>query len=53
MTLGLYESMGDYRKAWEYVPNLRKTTADKVLEAAEKYLTEKNCTLVSYRPADR
>lgn len=48
--LGYHEMLGDYMLAERYVENLYKVSAEDVARAARRYLTEDNCTVVTYRP---
>lgn len=42
MILGTYELAGDWRKTDDYLPGIRKVTAEDVQNAARTWLTEKN-----------
>ncbi len=56
LILGTYELAGDWRKADDYLPGVRKVSAEDVQRAAQTWLTEKNRTtgtLLPQAPAAR
>ena len=52
MTLGLFETMGDYAYAEEYVDCLARVTPADILRVAGTYLDPEGAGVVAYAPAD-
>ena len=50
MTLGFFETMGDYGYAEEYVDRLAAVTPDDVMRAANGYLDAETAAMVAYVP---
>ncbi|MCK4511896.1 insulinase family protein, partial [bacterium] len=50
-TLGFFETLGDYRRADEYIDSLGAVTPDDIRRVAETYLTGERLSLVKYAPA--
>jgi zinc protease len=50
-TLGLFETLGDYRRADEYIDSLGAVTPDDIQRVAEMYLTGERLSLVEYLPS--
>lgn len=50
LILGTYELAGDWRKADDYLPGIRKVTAEDVQRVAQTWLTEKNRTTGTLLP---
>lgn len=50
-TLGTAEIQGDYRLSSSYIKNLFMVKEEEIQKAAQKYLTEQNCSIVFYEPA--
>jgi zinc protease len=48
--LGTYETIGSWRLLESYLPNAQKVTAVDVQRVAQKYLTERNRTVVTFIP---
>ncbi|HAH87941.1 MAG TPA: hypothetical protein DCL60_11305, partial [Armatimonadetes bacterium] len=48
--LGTYETIGSWRLLESYLPNAQKVTAADVQRVAQKYLTERNRTVVTFIP---
>jgi len=50
-TLGFFETLGDYRRADEYIDSLGAVTPDDIQRVAETYLTGERLSLVKYAPS--
>jgi len=48
--LAYFESLGDWKRSEEYVPNIQQVTAAGVANAAKKYFTAQNLSVFEYYP---
>ncbi len=50
-TLGFFETLGDYRRADEYIDSLGAVTPEDILRVARTYLTTERLNLIKYAPS--
>jgi len=51
--LAMFESLGDYKMAFEYIDKLRKVTAEDIHRVARKYFDVTNASVLEYLPSER